>query len=97
MKIRYSNDVELDLARGYSFYERKQAGLGRDFLDTIYSSIESLHLYYGIHIKMYEKHYWLLADRFSYTVFYRIENDVILIDAVFDCRQDPAKLEERLL
>lgn len=49
MKIKVLESAENDLVNGYYFYDRQAEGLGNYFLDSIYSDIESLHLYAGIH------------------------------------------------
>ena len=49
MKIRIVDQAEDDLVDGYNFYEDQGPGLGSYFLDCIYSDVESLVLYAGIH------------------------------------------------
>jgi hypothetical protein len=51
MRIRLSASAEQDLLDGFSFYELQQQGLGSYFLDSLYSDIDSLVLYGGIHAK----------------------------------------------
>jgi len=38
-----------DLRRAFYFYERQEAGLGTYFLNSLYSDIDSLRLFAGIH------------------------------------------------
>ena len=40
-----------DLAEGYLFYEKQQQNLGDYFWDSIFSDIDSLIIYGGIHKK----------------------------------------------
>ena len=49
MKIHIVAQAEDDLVDGYNFYEDQAPGLGAYFLDCIYSDVESLVLYAGIH------------------------------------------------
>ena len=51
MKIRIFDSAKLDLADGYFFYEEQESGIGQYFLDSLYSDIDSLALYAGIHPK----------------------------------------------
>jgi hypothetical protein len=46
-----------DLAEGTAFYENKQACVGAYFLESLYSDIESLKLYAGIHRKVFGSHF----------------------------------------
>jgi hypothetical protein len=64
MKINILKSAKQDLLVGYSFYEMQNAGLGDYFLDSIYSDIESLKLYAGIHPLIFDKYYQLLTKDF---------------------------------
>ena len=39
----------------------------------------------------------LLAKRFPFAVYYRIQDKVILVYAILDCRRDPAWIRNRLV
>ena len=49
MNIQILDEVEQDLVDGFHFYESQQEGLGEYFLETLFSDIDSLRLYAGIH------------------------------------------------
>jgi hypothetical protein len=49
MKIEVLEEAKEDLISGYHFYEKQSPGLGSYFLDSLYSEIDSLLLYAGIH------------------------------------------------
>ena len=55
MKIHIVDQAEDDLVEGYNFYENQAPGLGEYFLDCIYSDVESLVLYAGIHRIVHKK------------------------------------------
>jgi hypothetical protein len=38
----------------------------------------------------------MLARRFPFAVYYRVESDGVVVYAVLDCRRDPAWTRERL-
>jgi len=85
-----------DLDRGRVFYERQGEGLGAYFLDSLFAEIDSLVLYAGIHRKVFGFHR-LLAHRFPYGVYYRLEEQsVIVVWRVLDLRQSPAAIGEAL-
>lgn len=54
MKLRLLSLAETDLLDGFRFYEGQ--GVGSYFLDALYSDIESLRLYVGIHQRIYGYH-----------------------------------------
>jgi hypothetical protein len=53
MNVRIELPARNDLVEGYQFYEENEAGLGDYFLSCIYSDIESLRIFGGIHRKEY--------------------------------------------
>ena len=95
MRIEILDEAEKDLIDGFAFYDRQSLGLGNYFLDSIFSDIESLRLYAGIHPLNFGYHR-LLAKRFPFAIYYRIQNEVIRVYAILDCRRDPAWVRTRL-
>ena len=95
MNIEILSDAEKDIAIGISFYEAQNKGLGKYFLDSILSDIESLHIYAGIHIIISE-YFRLLSKRFPFSIYYKVKDKTIYVYAVLDCRQNPQWITERL-
>ena len=96
MKIRILPSASQDLIDGFWFYEKQSEGLGSYFLDTLFSDIDSLAIYSGIHPIYFEKYHRLLSKRFPFAIYYRIENNITLVNAVLDCRQNPAWIRKKL-
>lgn len=90
MQIRILKSARQDLADGRDFYRRQAAGLGDYFLDSLFSDIESLLLYAGVHAIYFGSFYRLLSKRFPFAVYYRLEHRLILVYAILDCRRSPA-------
>ena len=95
MKIRILDEAEQDLVDGVLFYEAQDQGLGDYFLDSISADIDSLQLFGGIHPIRLCRH-CLLATRFPYAIYYIVVRRVVHVQAVLDCRRDPAWIENRL-
>lgn len=92
MRLRIVESAIDDLDRGRLFYERQGEGLGAYFLDGLFSEIDSLILYAGIHRKVFGYHR-LIARRFPYGVYYRVEDDeVVVVWRVLDLRRSPARI-----
>ena len=53
LKIRILGLAVGDLEAGRDFYERQQPGWGVYFLDTLFSDIEALLLYAGVHAQVF--------------------------------------------
>jgi len=49
MKIEILSIALVDIQSGQHFYEQQQEGLGAYFLDSLFSDIDALLLYAGIH------------------------------------------------
>ena len=49
MRVKILDAAERDLEEGHRFYERQSPGLGSYFLDSLYSDIDSLSYFGGIH------------------------------------------------
>jgi plasmid stabilization system protein ParE len=88
MKIVILPSASGDLADGFQFYENQVEGLGIYFLESLFSDIDSLVLYAGIHRKIFGS-YRLLSKRFPYAIYYTQESQTIFVKAVLDCRRDP--------
>jgi len=95
MRIRILESAIDDLQAGKDFYDRQEAGVGDYFQDCLFSDIDSLVLYGGIH-RQFFGFYRLLSRRFPYAIYYRMEGDVVVIYRVLDCRRDPQRLSRSL-
>ena len=95
MKVQILDEAEQDLLEGFGFYEAQEQGLGDYFLDTLFSDIDSLQLYAGIHPRHFGYHR-LLSRRFPFAIYYQVEGDVARVRAILDCRRDPALIRRRL-
>ncbi len=86
MKIRILPSAAADLDRGRQFYALRGNNVGAYFLDALFSDIDSLEIYAGVHSKAFGYHR-LLSKRFPYVVYYKVENDTCIVFRVLDCRQ----------
>lgn len=96
MKIRILSPSEEDLVEGYRFYEAQSFGLGSYFLDSLYSDIDSLAYFAGIHqvVFGYQRQ---LSNRFPFAVYYRVIDNDAVIFAILDCRRKPSWIRKRLM
>ena len=92
MRLRYADRAIDDLHIAFEWYEGQRRGLGFEFLDCVKAAIETI-----LQIpKLYAKHHThfrrALVRRFPFSIFYTIEEKEIVVHAIFDNRQDPARL-----
>ena len=95
MKIEILSGADEDILDGYRFYEHQATGLGSYFLDSLYSDIDSLLVFAGVHRVVYGL-YRCLSKRFPFAIYYSIDSQIIRIHAVLDCRRKPSKIKKRL-
>jgi plasmid stabilization system protein ParE len=94
--VRIVDAAERDLEDGYRFYEQQSPGLGSYFLDSLYSDIDSLAYFEGIHPVFFGYHR-LLSKRFPFAVYYEVLEEEVLVTAVLDCRRNPSWIREKLM
>lgn len=96
MRISIQTSALADLKRGFRFYEHSERGLGSYFLDALYSDIDSLQLYAGIHSIHFGRFFRLFSDRFPFAVYYEVQGNTVLVRAVLDLRRDPSWITSKL-
>lgn len=96
MNVRILAEAQEDLASGFRFYEAQATGLGSYFIDTLYSDIDSLQFFGGIHLVVSDEYYRLLSKRFPFAIYYLREGETVIVYAVLDCRRSPAWIRKRL-
>lgn len=95
MNIEILDIAIQDIISGQQFYENQQEGLGIFFQDTLFSDIDALLLYAGIH-QQYFGYYRALSKRFPYAIYYRLNNNTIQVWRVLDYRQNPLTIAKAL-
>ncbi len=96
MRVRILSAAEADLEEGFRFYESQLHGLGSYFLDSLYSDIDSLAFFAGIHQVVFGYHRQL-SKRFPFAVYYRVIDNAAVVFAILDCRQSPSWIRKRLM
>ena len=96
MNIEILPSAISDLYSGRVFYDAQKYGIGDYFLDSLFSDIDSLLFYAGIHQKKFD-YFRLLSTKFPYAVYYKINNNTVLVYRVLDLRQNPDQIKMYLM
>jgi hypothetical protein len=96
MKIKLLDAAFQDLMEGYDFYEKQERNLGGYFLDSLFSDVDSLIVYAGVHPIYFKAYFRMLSKRFPFAIYYRIDGNDVMVYAVLDCRRNPAWARQRL-
>jgi hypothetical protein len=96
MNVRIEALAIADLVEGYGFYKDGAEGLGDYFLASLFSEIEAIRIFGGIHRKEYRGLHRALCRRFPFAIYYSIVNREVVVKAVLDCRKRPSWTRRRL-
>jgi len=96
MKVRILADAQEDLTSGYRFYEAQSPGLGDYFINSLFSDIDSLQFFGGIHQIVSGGYHRMLSKRFPFAIYYYLDAKTVIIYAVLDCRRKPSWNRKRL-
>lgn len=95
MNIQILSTAFSDIAVAQQFYEQQQKGLGIYFQDAIFSDIDALIVYAGVHLQLFG-FYRSLSKVFPYAIYYKIESDCVFVWHVLDCRSKPLRTKKVL-
>jgi hypothetical protein len=95
MRVELRVEARRDLLEGALFYERQREGLGDHFTDCLFEDLDRLEKEAGIHATVFGLHR-KLSKRFPFAIYYKIDDLVIDVVAILDCRRDPDTIAARL-
>jgi toxin ParE1/3/4 len=81
-------NAETDLQEAWSWYESQRAGLGDEFLLHIHAALGLLEQDPKRRRIYYRDFRRLLTSRFPYKLFYRIENDRVIVFRILHAKRD---------
>ena len=94
--LRFLPDVEEDALAGYRWYEEKAQGLGEEFLRMFYAYAREIPRNPLLYPEVYREFRRRLLRRFPYAIYFRIENDKIIVFGLFHCARDPRTIRAQL-
>ena len=95
MLLEIREQARDDLKLGFQFYEEQAPGLGQYFLECLFTDIDSLSRFAGIH-ETVDGFQRLLSKRFPFAIYYTVVGDRVKVFAILDCRRDPSWIQRRL-
>lgn len=90
-EIRFESNALYDIEEAIEYYESQQKGLGVRFknsLELSISYIEKIPKAFSFYKNKVRK---IPLEKFPYMIFYKIYTDKVIIIAVFNTYQNPAK------
>ena len=96
MQIVFSRFALLDLEDAYFWYESERSGLGSDFSNHVQKALDHIrHMPYAatsINKRLRRK----TLGRFPYGIVYRVEHDIISVEAIMHEKRDPNAWQQRV-
>jgi len=93
-------DTEADIRSAARWYNSEQGGLGVDFAEAVYATIDSLERNPFLHRvrARYRRREvrWVYPERFPYRIIYYVEGQAVRIFAVLHAKRSDAAWKTRL-
>jgi len=85
-------EAELELTEACEWYEKRKPGLGKIFLFEFDNCVDLvLRNPYHFAVNFSEKYRFATLKKFPYSIVYRIDDDVVIINSVFHQSRNPYK------
>ena len=88
-------EAELDIDAAFEYYEDQRTGLGYDFLLCVEAAISIIERNPTHHRKIHKELRRIAVRRFPYRIFYFIQDERIIVTALFHVRRDPQSWDAR--
>jgi plasmid stabilization system protein ParE len=94
-KILLRPESEADLLEAVTYYEENLKGLGTDFINSIETTLQSISHQPESFPIVYKNVRRALIKKFPFGIHYIIENNIIIVLAVFHFSRDPKNWKRR--
>jgi toxin ParE1/3/4 len=96
MRFRFLEGARKEFKQAVSYYERQQKGLGDELEFEVFAALDRASLdptsFEAFDLGVYR----IPVQRFDYSVFFTVEEDVLLVAAVMHNRRRPSYWKRRL-
>lgn len=96
MRHEFLPEARADLEDAGDWYEDQDPGLGSVFVARVRSTVHRLLDYPLSAMAIEGGCRWAPVTGFPYAVVYRVQGELLLIHAVWQAEQNPARLRDRL-
>ena len=95
MTLRYTDRAAAELEAAITWYERRQEGLGLEFLDRVESSVHSITRNSEMYPIVYGNFRRCVIRQFPFSIFYTVEDESVTVHSLFNDRRHPRDLPEK--
>jgi hypothetical protein len=94
--LSFLPEVEKDVISGFVWYEDNSLGLGEEFLRLFYAYANEIPRNPLLFPVVYKDFRRRLLRRFPYAIYFRIEEQVVVVFGLFHCARNPIFIEDSL-
>ncbi|MDM8536878.1 type II toxin-antitoxin system RelE/ParE family toxin [Desulfobacterales bacterium HSG17] len=95
-KVYIRPDAETDIESGATWYEMQREGLGDEFLNEVINTFETISDNPYMYVAVHRNTHRALIHRFPFAVYYRIEEDSLVVVAVIHGSRHPKQWKDRI-
>lgn len=95
LKVSIRQEAEIDIEETAIWYEEQRQGLGHEFLDEVLSLCQTISERPAMYPVVHRSTRRALIRRFPFGVYYRIEDEQIIVVAVMHGSRHPRKWRQR--
>ena len=94
--LRFLPEVDEDATAAYEWYEERAAGLGDGFLQDFYDTAKGLLANPRLCRTIDRTIRRCLLRRYPYSIYFTIEDEMVLVIGLFHCARDPRRITSEL-
>lgn len=96
MKFYFHARAEEEFDEAVAYYENCQSGLGLEFAEEIYASVQRIAAYPDAWAEMSKRTRRCIVNRFPYGIIFQVKANALRIIAVANLHQRPGYWKDRL-
>lgn len=94
--LRFLPEVEEDVGMEAAWYEGRAPGLGQEFRRMFYACVAGIARNPLRYRKVYSEFRRCLLRRFPHAIYFRVENDQVVVFGLFHTARDPRAIQGSL-
>ena len=95
LKVSIRHEAEIDIEEAATWYEGQRQGLGHEFLDEVLSLCQTIAEKPAMYPVAHRNTRRALIRRFPFGVYFRIEDEQLIVVAVMHGSRHPRKWQQR--
>lgn len=97
LTVTFSDLAVMDMMDAYDWYEQQYPGLGERFFVQVNETVGQIQSFPASAVAVGKRLRKRAMNQFPYGIFYRVDDDIIRIEAVMHNKRDPKVWQERIL